>query len=150
MDNSFGSLSHGVVLLPELRTIHLELAKLMDEIDQLVREPILDEVRLASTRWKLSQARRQNRLLVDAILAGFPSSLKLQMDEAIISLKVRVNDALCATARHSGRWNSHAVHDDRDGYRLAIRDLRGLWMELIDIEQGLLYPLSDPRRAVAA
>ena len=44
MDNSFGSLSHGVVLLPELRTIHLELAKLMDEIDQLVREPILDEV----------------------------------------------------------------------------------------------------------
>ena len=124
-----------------LRMFHFQLVELMDRIDRIAESPDLDDMELSNARWKLSTARRESRLLVDALLHRLSSSADEPLTSALAELRAQATQALQATARHSVRWNVKAVRQDRLGYRHAIRQLRDQWMATIDAEQRILYPI---------
>lgn len=137
--------SSDLIWLERLKEAHSHLTQAIDALEKLTRGPVPTRERLVETRYKLSKASLERRLLwgrIHAYLArragrGAESDLR-KLQQSDIAL-------LRAAASHVSKWSTDAILEDWAGYCRASAAMRLKLARAAALEQRLLYPLLRKR-----
>jgi hypothetical protein len=142
-DISAPSETVGERLLVDLRAAFESLIQCLDELDELLEEPLPNLVQLTILRLKLSQLRLTRGSLVTTIrefLEGrVTDSEQLILDE----LKAAHQRLLQKAVTHTTHWGLEAVEAKWSEYRQTTRLLANQWRAKASEEQDLLFPLIE-------
>lgn len=128
--------------LAELKSAHENLVAWMWALDELTTYDSPPQGRLETVRWFLSRARRDRRLVLEAIFETIPRLPSAQA-EALRSVRALTYEAIARASEHIARWTLDAIEADWTRYREETRRMRDLWLRAIEQEQRTLYPLLE-------
>lgn len=138
-------------MLNELKAMHAEIARFLDELETLAGEekPRLETV--AAVRLKLTRAsRRRTTLLETSIYPSLLDSASEPDRQRIEALRDSGREGLIASIGHIGRWTIVDLGQRWREYRVASQRMRRSMRDRIAQEQALLYPLLEQQAGRAA
>ncbi|MDQ0251268.1 hypothetical protein J2W22_003332 [Sphingomonas kyeonggiensis] len=140
--------------MPGLPILHRDLTAALDEIEALIAEPELDQLRLSRVRLYISKVNGERRNKVDALCEELSRQATGIFAEQLAALRQSNIEKRIEYTVHVGTWGPREVAADWPGYCRASVTLARSIREQIAIEQALLcmtsesadpLALSDPR-----
>ncbi len=126
--------------LPDVEKAHEHQLALIAELEAITGQPAPDVARLASVRWKLSQASRQRRTVLETF--AYPDLAKRVSPadaERVKRLREKETVAMAASAQHIARWTMDKIVSDWAGYGRASAAMRASMRKRIAAEKELLF-----------
>jgi hypothetical protein len=127
--------------LQALRHVHADLARLLDEMGVLTREPVPAMERLASIRHKLTRASRARYVLLEEIIPMLGRYATPEEAAELAALRSGTQADRVRSTGHISTWGSQQIARDWAGYCQASRALQLHMRIRIEGEAGLLYPM---------
>lgn len=134
-------LGPGPALMLELQTAHDELRRCLAELTDVLDLPEPNRARLTSVRLKIATLRLARGPLVGKIAACLDGKPNSSETELLRRLRTEHDEMLRKAAAHTSKWSLEAVDLDWAGYRVATRQLLRCWIDKMNWEQEVIYPL---------
>lgn len=134
-------LAPGHALMLELQTAYDELRRCIAELTDVLDLPEPNRARLTSVRLKIATLRLARGPLVGKIAACLDGKTNSSEAELLRRLRTEHDEMLRNAAAHTSKWSLEAIDLDWAGYRAATRQLLRCWMEKMNWEQEVIYPL---------
>lgn len=140
--------------MPGLPILHRDLLAALDEIEMLIAQPELDQLRLSRVRLYISKVNGERRNKVDQLCQDLERQATGVFAEQLAALRQANIEKRIEYTMHVGSWGPREVAADWPGYCRASVALARSIREQIAIEQALLcmtpenadpLALSDPR-----
>lgn len=131
----------GESLLEELQGGYSEVFDCIGELQQILSNPQLERGRLTTVRLKLAQLRLSHVTLVSEVSAFLDGKVEGQKLSELASSKLGHVKLLRTAAEHTNKWPLDAVEINWPQYGLETRILLKCWVEKINRDRDLLYPL---------
>jgi hypothetical protein len=133
--------------LAELMRAHEDLLAGISDLEAQTRLETPDADALAKVRWRLSQASRARRRLVDAACERLLESSTPVQAARIQTLRDNSAETSATSSSHVRTWTIERVVADWQGYRRASASMRRQMRDRISAETTVLYPLLGPVRS---
>jgi hypothetical protein len=130
------------MMLNELRSLHADVLRLLDELEALTKAPEPPVEALTATRSSLTRASRRRSNYLETIV--YPALLRSANPAAqarVKALRDAGREGLLASVQHIGTWSLREVLDRWRDYCAASATMRARMKARISEEQGILYPL---------
>jgi hypothetical protein len=128
-------------LLAELKSAHDRFLSGLAELDRILEHPTSVLNSYLARRGELSAMTKTCSLSVQAARDHvLERANRLESDE-LARLFVARRRTLGLSAEHLSTWSGWAIAANWSRHRSAQRALRSHWIELIELEQTVLYPL---------
>jgi len=134
-------LAPGPALMLELQTAYDDLRRCIAELTDVLDLPEPNRARLTSVRLKIATLRLARGPLVGKIAACLDRKTDSSETELLRRLRTEHDELLRKAAAHTSKWSLEAVDLDWPGYRAATRQLLRCWIEKMNWEQEVIYPL---------
>lgn len=128
-------------LLVELKSAHERVLSGLAELDRLLERPMPDIQAYLALRARLSSATRARNSAVQAAHNYILERADQATEAELARLFQARRKTLGLSAEHLSTWNSWAITASWSRHRSAQRALRSHWVDLIELEQGALYPM---------
>ncbi len=133
-------------LLADLRDAHERLLAAIDDMEAATRAAEPGGDLYPRARWRLSQASRHRRSLVDAACSELLKRASAEDAKAMAALRADGESRLRASAAHVRTWTMERIDSDWPAYCRASALLRASMRERIASEKTVLYPLLSKYR----
>lgn len=138
-------------MLTDLIKLHNISADLLSQMEELQREAVPDRARLATLRWRMTQASAERmKLLEYRIFPALLSGALAGAQQVVTKMSVDGRARRRASAEHVARWSLEAALADWDGYRSASAAIRTVMLKRIWKERDLLIPLLERLESLSA
>ena len=134
--------------MADLEQAHAHQLALIADLDGLTAQPVPDVPRLANVRWKMSQASRERRHILNSIV--YPDLAKRLVPaeaEMVKRLREKETVAMAASAQHIAKWTMDRIVADWAGYardssamRASLRKRMAAEMEVLSLISGAPSP----------
>jgi hypothetical protein len=141
--------------MADLATLHRDLLSALDEIEHLIAQPTLDNLRLSRVRLYISKVAGERRNKVDKLCRELTQGAAADYAAMIEALRVSNIEARLEYTHHIGAWSLQRVAEDWPGYCVASTEIARRFRQQVALEQALLgvpatetadpLALSDPR-----
>lgn len=140
--------------MPGLPKLHRDLLAALDEIEHLIAQPVLDQLRLSRVRLYISKVNGERRTRVDQLCEALAREATGVHAQQIAALRQSNIEKRIEYTVHVGNWGLREVAADWPGYCRASVELARSIRQQIMVEQALLcdaqqdadpLALSDPR-----
>lgn len=140
--------------MPGLSILHRDLLAALDEIEMLIAQPELDQLRLSRVRLYISKVNGERRNKVDQLCQDLERQATGVLAEQLAALRQANIEKRIEYTMHVGAWGPREVAADWPAYCRASVALARSIREQVAIEQALLcmtsenadpLALSDPR-----
>lgn len=140
--------------MPGLPILHRDLLAALDEIEMLIAQPELDQLRLSRVRLYISKVNGERRNKVDQLCQDLERQATGVLADQLAALRQANIEKRIEYTMHVGSWGPREVAADWPGYCRASVALARSIREQVAIEQALLcmtpenadpLALSDPR-----
>ena len=131
------------VLLAELQGTHRDLLEQMANMEAITSERDYDVARLATGRWKISQASLARRTLANRICEYLLRRCEPAEARALKDLQATDRALLRVSAEHVGHWRAAQIAEDWRGYCCASRAVRSRMHAHVAVEQKVLYGILE-------
>jgi hypothetical protein len=132
-------------LLTELRGAHYQLRIEIAHLDAATCEQHPDAARVATARWRLSQASLQRRRISKMIRDALLPVAAEEVNASLQLLQEADHNLQRKSREHVVAWTSERDRFQRDwlGYCEASRLMRRHMDDYLELEQRILYPLIE-------
>lgn len=132
-------------LLVELKNAHQRVLSGLEKLDKLLAQPTPDLQSYLALRRDLSKASRARSSAVQAahdhIIEHADQAAEVELSRALHARRQMMG----LSADHLSTWSEWVITANWSRHRLAQRALRSHWLDLIELEQSLLYPMLEQR-----
>ena len=133
-------------LLADLRDAHEKVLTAIDDMETATQAAEPGGDLYPRARWRLSQASRHRRVLVDAICSELLKRVSAEEVKAIEALRADGERRLRASAAHVRTWTMESINRDWRAYCRASAVIRASMRERIASEKAVLDPLLSQYR----
>ena len=134
-------------LLIELKNAHQRVLSGLAKLDELLAQPTPDLQSYLALRRELSSASRARSLAVQAahdhVIKRADQSAEVELSRALHARRQMMG----LSADHLSTWSGWVIAANWSRHRSAQRALRSHWLDLIELEQSVLYPMLQQRAA---
>ncbi|WHU03727.1 MULTISPECIES: hypothetical protein [unclassified Sphingomonas] len=140
--------------MPGLPKLHSDLLAALDELEHLLAQPTLDQLRLSRVRLYISKVNGERRTTVDRLCEALEREATGVHAQQIAALRQSNIEKRIEYTVHVGNWGLREVAADWPGYCRASVELSRSIRQQVMVEQALLcdrqddadpLALSDPR-----
>ena len=128
-------------LLIELKNSHQRVISGLEKLDELLAQPAPDLQSYLALRRELSSASRARSLAVQAahdhISERADPAAEVELSRALHARRQMMG----LSADHLSTWSGWVIAANWSRHRSAQRALRSHWIDLIELEQSVLYPM---------
>jgi hypothetical protein len=132
-------------LLIELKNSHQRVISGLEKLDELLAQPAPDLQSYLALRRELLSASRARSSAVqtahDPIIEHADQAAEVELSR---TLRAR-QKMMGLSADHLSTWSGWVIAANWSRHRLAQRALRSHWLDLIELEQSVLYPMLQQR-----
>lgn len=132
-------------LLIELKNAHQRVLSGLERLDKLLAQPTPDLQSYLALRRELSKASRARSWAVQAahdhIVEHADQATEVELSRALHARRQMMG----LSADHLSTWSEWVIAANWSRHRMAQRALRSHWLDLIELEQSLLYPMLQQR-----
>lgn len=128
-------------LVSELEYAYAELKDCVAQLSKILEEPGLDRARLTTVRLRIAQLRLAHGPLIAKITAHVADKIGPSESELLKQIRAAHDQMLREASVHTGKWTLDAIAGNWEEYRAATSEIARRWMEKVNWEKELLYPL---------
>ena len=132
-------------LLIELKNAHQRVLSGLEKLDELLAQPTPDLQSYLALRRELSGASRARSSAVQAahdhIIEHADQAAEVELSRALHARRQMMG----LSADHLSTWSGWVIAANWSRHRSAQRALRSHWLDLIELEQSVLYPMLQQR-----
>lgn len=129
--------------LCEIKSMYDTLVARMDEVDELTLRPTFDQQHFSKLRWRLAMARRDRQTVLDNLYDTLVGRVGSKEAAALRQLRSASQKTSQIGSEHIARWSASEIAEDWASYCKTTRVIRQMWIDTIQAEQALLYPLLE-------
>lgn len=135
--------SQATIILLRLQSVHLAFTECLTSIHTIVSAPVLVPGTFAAAHGSFAEIRRARTQAVDECLRFLLPRVCEAEREQLGQLRECTRKTLKLSAEHIRTWDFEAIRWKWRTHQAAWKAIRSHWLDAIEQEQSVLYPLLE-------
>lgn len=131
------------IVLLRLQSVHQDFTECLSAIHEIVSSPVIVADKFAAAHQSFSEVKRARTQVVEECIEFLLPRVGEAEREQLTHLGECTRKVIQLSAEHIRAWNFEAIRWHWRKHQAAWRAIRSHWLDAIDEEQLVLYPLLE-------